>query len=468
MLNKLRNKKTAKWLWIILGMFILPPFLFWGLGSVMRSKQEKTYAGKIFGQKVSFVEYRDAMRAVENQTKIQFGDNFAALRPYLNLEEQAWNRLILLYEAKKQNINATDKEVVEFIQTFPIFQRNGKFDSALYNQLLKYFFRSRPREFEEETRQNLMLGKLYRLSTADIKVSEDEIREQYRKSNAELSVNYILASAAQFKKQVDPKENEIRDYFSLNALTFKQPVLFNLEYLFSESEEKIKEAAKKVNAKLGFDAIAKELGIDFKETGPFSQLDPIPGIGWSPEVLGLVSKLKPAETSRPLKVDKYYYILRLKERKEPHIPDFEEIRDKVKEKVTEEKSKDMAKERIESCRKELEEAYLKNPKSVDLEKSSKTHGLKYGATELFKYGSYLEGIGSTDELWVEAEGLADNALSRIVELPSGFYILKVKSRAPFDEKKFSEEKEEFGKKLLEKNKLEYFAKYIEELKKNAK
>jgi hypothetical protein len=47
---------------------------------------------------------------------------------------------------------------------------------------------------------------------------------------------------------------------------------------------------------------------------------------------------------------------------------------------------------------------------------------------------------------------------------SGFYIIRLKSKIPIDEKKFTEEKEEFTKKLLVQKKEEYFTKYLEELK----
>ena len=61
MLKKLRKKKTAKRIWVILTILILPAFVFWGFGSFMRSKEEITYAGKIFGKKVPFQEYRAPM-----------------------------------------------------------------------------------------------------------------------------------------------------------------------------------------------------------------------------------------------------------------------------------------------------------------------------------------------------------------------------------------------------------------------
>ena len=55
MLKLLRNKKTAKKIWIVLAIIILPAFIFWGFGGAMRDKNEKGYIGKISGKKISSI-----------------------------------------------------------------------------------------------------------------------------------------------------------------------------------------------------------------------------------------------------------------------------------------------------------------------------------------------------------------------------------------------------------------------------
>jgi hypothetical protein len=66
---------------------------------------------------------------------------------------------------------------------------------------------------------------------------------------------------------------------------------------------------------------------------------------------------------------------------------------------------------------------------------------------------------------MRAQNLKENDFSDIVEMdPAGFYIIKLKSKIPIDEKKFGEEKTEFTQKFLAQKKEEYFNKYLEELK----
>jgi len=464
MLKRLRQKKTAKKIWVILAILIVPAFVLWGLGGVWRSRGESGYVGKILGRKISVLEYTDALQATRNQAIIQFGDNLSEIQKRLNLESQAWERLILLAEAKRRHTNVSDSDVIELIESYPFFQRKGQFNNKIYSEMLRYVFRTQPRIFEEQIRQNLMLSKFFKQATDKIGISEEEIKREYRKANEEISIYYIAGLPSDFAKDLNPSDEEIKDYFAKNALEFKQPLSFNLDYIVSESENKIKAVAVHLNKKSDFQKLAKETDLAVKETGLFAQTDPIPGIGWSPQILNLISKFTIGEFSPLIQMDKNFYILRLREKKEAYIPDFEKIKDKVKERVIKNRSKEIARAKIEEAFKKLKELYALNPKTVDFNKIAKEYGLKSDSTDLFKYGSYVEGIGASDSFWVNALELKDEDFSQIIDMPSGFYIIKLKSRVPVEEKKFEEEKTEFSKKALLEKKEEYFTIFLEELK----
>lgn len=461
MLKQLSNKKTAKRIWIVLAILIVPAFVLWGFGSSARSKKESGYAGKIFGKNISAMEFQDAYAAVKNQAIIQLGDKFSELQQHLNLESQTWDWLILLHEAKKRKINVSDKEVTETIQSFPFFQRKGQFDNKIYSEMLHYVFRTQPRIFEEQVRQKLILGKLYNQATDNAKISDDQLKQEYRKINQEISVDYIAGLASDFQKDVSVTDDEIKDFFAAKSFQFKQPVSFNIEYVSSESEAKIKEASQRLDKNRDFTKLAKDSGLELKETGLFAQTGPIPGIGWSPQILSFLSKAKAGEAMPVVNIDKNYYALRLKERKEAYIPDFEKIKDKVKEALVREKAQEIAKKKIQDCLDKLK-------KSPDFGSAAKEFGLKSDTTKPFKYGSYIEGIGSSDVLWTTAEQLKDGASSGIIDISGGYYIIKLKSRGAIDEKKFEAEKKDFSEKMLAQKKQESFANLLEELKRKAR
>jgi peptidyl-prolyl cis-trans isomerase D len=446
MLKQLRNKKTAKKIWIGLAIIVVPPFILWGLGGALRSDKTKP---------ASSPEYQEALQAVKNMALMRFGDNLSEMQKFMNFEEEARGRILLLKEAAGQKITATDQEVINLIQSYPFFQRNGGFDNRVYSEVLRFVLRTKPRTFEEQARQNLIIQKLYNRATRKVRVSDEEIRDEYRKANEEFSVSYVASLYADSAKGIKPTEKQIKDYFDKNSLQFKQPPAFNLEYIRSESEEKIQEALKLTDKKEELKKTAESLNLEFKETGDFSHKDPIPGIGWSAEIFGLISKMKTGEYSPAVKMDKFFYILKLKDKKDSLVPELKTVKDAVKEALIKEESERLAKEKIEACQK----------KSADAKKCAKKFGLKADSTKPFKFASYVEGIGASDNFWAQAQTLKDGESSGIITMPSGLYIIKVKDKILVDEKKFAAEKEEFGKKMLDKKKEETFLKFLEELKK---
>jgi hypothetical protein len=462
MLKQLRHKKTAKKIWITLAVIVVPAFVFWGLGGALRSRQEANFAGQIFGRKISLSDFREAMEAVRNQAIMRYGDNFAEAQKSLNLEKLAWERLVLLSEAQRRHIRSNDQEVISVIQQYPFFQHKGRFDNRIYNEMLRYQFRTQPRAFEEETRQNIMLIKLFQEVVKGVQLTEGDISEAYRQANAEMNIQYIASVPADLAKNISVTDQEAKDYFAKNSLEFKQPLSFNLEYLSLDSAQKTQEALAALNKTRNLASAAKSLGLEVKETGLFSQLDPIPGIGWAPQVMQLVSQLEIGKASSPIQIDKEYYLLSLKERKEPYIPDFESIGERVKEALAKKEASRLAKEKIQQCLDSLK------GKTADFANAAKALGLKYAASGNFKFGSYIEGVGASDDFWLAADKLKEGENSGIIEVPSGFYIIKLKSRTPIDEKKFAAEKQEFSGKLLAAKQQECFADFALNLQKKAR
>lgn len=449
MLKILREKKTAKKIFIALAIIIVPAFAFWGVGEVVRNK----------GRAELPQELRDAINAVRIQALMQFGDNYEQIKKYLNLKEQARERIMLLKEAKRRRISADNKEVIGLIESYPFFQKKGQFDNRIYNDILKYSLRTQPRIFEEQMRGNIMLSKLFKQVTDNLSVQDEEIKEEFLKANEEISIFYIISSPAEFIKALNPSNEELKAYFEKDTARFKQPLSFNAEYVALDSAQKIKAAEQSLKGE-DLAKFAKEAGLTLKETGLFSQMDPIPGIGWSPEISGLISNLKVGQLSQPIQADSNVYILKLKERKEAFIPDYENIKDKAKESFLKEESERLALAKIKEAAEKLKEAN-------DFNKAAKETGLKTDATSPFKFGSYIEGLGASDTFWETARRLKENEASGVISLPTGFFIIKLKTKSAFDAKKFEAEKADLSQKLLLQKKQESFVVFTRELQKRS-
>ena len=271
MLRILRNKKTAKKIWIGLAIIIIPAFTLWGFTEGLRSRQETAPVGRIFGKNVSSLEFKKSLAAAKTAAIMQFGDQFPEVEKYLNLEAQAWERLILLQEAKRRKLSISDQEVVESIQKTPYFQNKSIFDNKTYAGILRYAFRLQPRTFEEQMRQNLILAKLYNQITDGVKIIEDsQIRQEWVKTNEELSIYYIASLFAEFAKKIKPSDKEIFAYYDKNKDTFKEEKPLRIPEL-SEVKDKIKESIIREESEKIAQTKIKECADELKNK-PFDQL----------------------------------------------------------------------------------------------------------------------------------------------------------------------------------------------------
>lgn len=477
MFKQLRNKKTQKKIWIILIIVIVFSFLFWGAGSIMHSQRGPNYAGRIGTRKISLLEYQDALRAIRNQALILWGDDFFKLEKQLNLQAQTWDRLLLLYEANRRKIKVSDTEVMNLIQSYHFFQKNAKFDLQIYQRLLKFMFYTQPRIFEEQTRDNIKIHKLYEDITADVKLTEDEIKNEYKKENEEARVDYLSAQPADFLNSVQLEEKQVEDYFKNHGLEFKKPESFNLQYLeipystdakeldINTADEKAKSILSKLKKERDISKVAKENSLDLKETGFFSINDPIPGIGWSPEIIAIVTKLKINQLSPPIHTPKGWYFMKLKEKKEPYIPNFEEVKNQAHEKLILIKSREIAKKKIAAAFLKIKDMYKINPKAIDFRKIAREFNLKSGETGFFKRASYIPGIGISDKFFEVISNMKVDQISPILDMEHGLYIIKLKEQKIIDNEQYLKEKGDFSNRLIALKKGKVFSEYLERLRK---
>lgn len=329
MLRFLRNKKTAKKIWIGLAIIIIPAFTLWGFAGSFRSKEETAKLRK-FGRNVSEIELKESLSAVKTLAIMQLGDKFSEYEKYLNLDGQAWERIILLREAQKRRTNVSDKEVINRIQSYPFFQDKKGFNTKAYNETLRYIFRLQPRIFEEQTRQNLIIAKLYEQVTKDIKINDEQIREEYLRANQEISINYITSLFSDFAKKIKPNDKEITAYFEKNKAMFKEPATKDKPVRIPElteiknqvkdalikeesrkmAENKIKECTEKLN-KLNFKQAANSCSLKSGQTEFFKSNGQIKDLGAADIFWNAAKQLNDKNIKSTLSNDKGFYIIKL-------------------------------------------------------------------------------------------------------------------------------------------------------------
>lgn len=478
MLKTLRHKKTAKRIFIFLAIIIVPAFVLWGSGSMMGEKTRSGYAGEIFGKKVSFQDYRDALKAVQNQAVMQFGDKFNQIQPLLDMEKLAWERLIVLHKAESEKIRISDEEVVKTIAQYPFFEKNGKFDDQIYQQVLRYGLETTPKDFERHIRESLKISELFKKYTKDIKLNPQDLSSEYKKENEKVRVSFVSFATQNFKADLAVTDNEAKAYFDKHNSEFLTDPSIDIDYIGLDlspratSEEKRKAKAQvllildSARNEKDWKALSQSHNLKYKNTGYFYINEPIPDIGWSTQFYEAILPLKINEVSQIIETEQGVFLARLLGLRQPHIPEFSRIKNKVVDKIKEEKAKTLSLAKAQSLKKALEEKLKAN---ADFQRCAKELNLTVKETEPFKRNQYIETIGLSAEFSEAAFSLVDKpAQLAVVDTPQASYIIKLTQFTPIDLKKFETEKKTFEEALKDKKSEQALIEFLDKLRNQAR
>src|SRR6185437_3313702 len=149
----------------------------------------------------------------------QFGPQFSLARMgYTDsriLDELVMARVIA-QEAERLGLGASQTEVRERIANmfrdpagkFLLVDASGKFDMSKYQERVGDI-----PTFERGMAQDIAREKLEAFITAGVTVSEDEVKEDYKKKNTSLDLTYVAVSATKLAEKITPTDDEMKAYY---------------------------------------------------------------------------------------------------------------------------------------------------------------------------------------------------------------------------------------------------------------
>ena len=476
MLKLLRKKGVAKKVLWVVAIIIILSFGFFGSAYLIRDMRHTQYAGKIFGKKVSTDDFGKAFETTRVQAIIRYGDNYNKVLPFINLDRETWDRIMLLHEVNKKKIQVSDQEVVEAVQAFPFFQKDKKFNNSLYTDMLRYVFRLEAREFEEMMREQLRLTKLFDEITGNITLTEDEILERFKKENEKIVVSYILVKPESFKDQVGYDEEKVKAYFEKNKLDFMVPPSINAQYIQlnfpKDADDQIKASLKKqadeitqlvLSKGATLQEAAAKNNLEVKTTGFISQEAPKPELGWSFEMLQKILQLEVNQIDGPFETPNGLAIVQLTEKRDATIPSYEEVKDKVKEAYILSEAKEIAQKKADENLTAIRNEMVKDPQK-DFAATTQALDLPVSKTPLFSRGQYLPEIGISSNFDEAAFGLSkEDKVSAVVSTDAGYCILHLDEVVPINKEEFEKKREEIVKALTNERKNTLFNDYLTKL-----
>ncbi len=418
--------------WIVAIAFI--GFMVFNVGMRVTSSRRRSsmVVGEVNNQEISYQQFQNALRRhyLEARDKLKEMDNQAEER----LREETWNMVVneflLQEEIRKRGIRVSNTEIIAFVASNPppsvlsdttFRTEDGSFDYQRYIQLL-----SNPYidwgPYEERARSVLPVHKLQNLILNLVRVTANEVKQEYIRRNEKAKVRWLQVLPSNFHNEdIKVTAEEIEEYYQEHREDFREPPQANLKYCVfvkepSHADEesvkvRIEEIRNMVISGEDFSDLAREYSqgpsaakggdLGFFERG--SMVKPFEEAAFS---------LKPGEVSAPVRTNFGWHIIKVEEKEkdkiharhillkvEPSPQTLDEIRDRA-ESFTHLASKEGLVEAVGD--------------SLELKE-----------TGFFSQGRYIPRIGVNPAVSQFVEENDPGKSSGLIETKSGYYILQI-------------------------------------------
>ncbi len=477
--------KYLKWiLWFVVLTFIVA--LFFDFGSINQfGRAQDKVAVSVGKEEVTYDEFRRQYQTLESRYRQMFGAQYNAdLAKQFNLPQQALdqliNRRILLLEADKIGLLATDSEVQQAILDYPVFKdASGNFvgrarviDILRQNQMSE-------KDFAEAVREDVLLEKLNNVLAQTSYLSDADLEKAWREQNekaklryvhlpgataaatvavtdAELQsyfdansgkyrlgeqrvVDYVLVDINKMRAELKVDDAEVRAFYDQNLKDYERPEQIRARHVLLRVKPERDEAATltAANAALGrlragedFGAVARELsddegtkanGGDLGYFGRGQMVKPFDDAAWSAQIGALVG---------PIKTDFGYHLIQVQEKKAGGVQPFEQVQAAIRNRLINERVPQVAEGRAREIARKLGEAKVKTEE--EFKAFATKEGLTVETTQPFGRDDVPAGIGRSAEFNAAAfEKLADGKISEPIKIGRGWAILRLnKVNAP--------------------------------------
>jgi len=491
MLKTMRKnvKALAPTLWIVIATFVISIFAIWGGAGRLGEKGREDTIAFLGRERITMDSYHMALRNRLEALQKEFSGLNKNFIQQLNIPQQVLEQMIqqslLGQKAREMGLTASREEVRERIVS--LFQRDGKFIGyEEYRRILEYNRMSLP-QFENSLKEEIVLNKMIQLLTAGITVPPEELWENYKKQNESAKIEYLwiedskvpydeIIAEADFrayfesnkakyslperrqglyvflptddlKKDISLSDRDIEKYYNDNLDQFKEPERVRVSRIFLSSagqdKPKTQEDAQTIYDRLtaggDFAEIAKASSQDEKAAG---------GGDWgfddwrrlSAKEREEIEKLAAGQISGPVETDDGLAILKVNEKQPEKIQSLEEVRERIKSTLEDEKARELAEQKIGQI-----EKTARREKSLDI--AAQKMGLKVRGTGLLKQGQALEEFDPAGSISQALYGIKEEQISSPVYTFSGTGLVQLEKIEPPRPAEFEEVRPDVEKDL---------------------
>lgn len=226
--------RAQNWIaWVIIGLLILV-FAFWGINAYFEPESDITVA-KVNGVKITQSTYQRVYEQQRQQLASRLGSNVSDdFLEAMGLKRQVLDRLV---EEEAQVQVSRDlgyrigiQQLVGHINQIQAFQKEGRFDRELYEQVLSSNA-LRPVAWEQEQLRALLLTQPFRGVTSTQFAVKPELDAVLRLREQQRSVGYGVLALAKFEEGVSISDEEVKAFYDKNQDRYKTNEEVKVDYI---------------------------------------------------------------------------------------------------------------------------------------------------------------------------------------------------------------------------------------------
>ncbi|HYS54785.1 MAG TPA: peptidyl-prolyl cis-trans isomerase [Thermoanaerobaculia bacterium] len=237
------NFQQLKWaLLAVVAAFVIGfVYVDMGLGGPRVQKEDRAYAARVNGETIAFREYDRALYYTQKNYEQMYRQPLTAeMVQAMNLPQQVLDGLVdqrlLLQQAYKLHLNATPAEVRKRILEIPTLNPNGRFvGQELYARWVtgQLGYQSTA-EFEDEMAKEITLRKIDSAMTSSIVISPKAADEEYKRVTENAKIKYVLLATAREAAAVTVTPAEVDQYYKANQANYAHGEQRALKYLLAD------------------------------------------------------------------------------------------------------------------------------------------------------------------------------------------------------------------------------------------
>ena len=231
MLSSIRNNRKALSivLWLVIIAFVATIFVVWGVGE---KSNTLGYVAKVNDKIITYEEYQNRYKMADDEIR-RYGGAVQIDNLSKRILESLISEKLMLIEAEKLDIPATDLELVSYIRSIPSFQLNGEFNIDQYEMVLRNNGLN-PEQYEKAVKDEIKMRKMTNLIYQTQSIATDkEIENEYNYRKSTITVDYAAIPLNTFEKNINAKPDDaaLKEYYDLTKEVYRVPAEIKVKYV---------------------------------------------------------------------------------------------------------------------------------------------------------------------------------------------------------------------------------------------